>query len=221
MADSPYASISLGRWDPYRRTPSVSLRGGRIRFLPGRGTQGQFDFKEAPFPAGARLEYRVQKGDMYFDGDHSQVLGRTLWVIEPDGSRSLLASGFVLYMSLTVAARNLKRCGVPFRAVSLYEGKDGQVVENDIAIPTSGALVPAGLVLASCNLWLGFIAGLSVHKIGYLVSIGIIPFSILAIATLRTAVDRSTALVKMISTAPIYAATYISAIILVRFVFKV
>src|SRR5271168_1291918 len=99
MADSPHAPISLGRWDPYRRTPSVSVRSGRIKFLPGPGTQGQFDLKETAFPAGARLEYRVEKGDMLFDGDHSQSLGRSLWVIEPDGSRVLLATGFVLYMS--------------------------------------------------------------------------------------------------------------------------
>src|SRR5260370_42625266 len=104
MAHLPYAPISLGRWDPYRRTPSVSVRNGRIKFLPGPGTHGDFDLKEAAFPAGATLECRVEKGDMYFDGDHSQSLGRTLWVIEPDGSRSLLATGFVLYMSLTVAA---------------------------------------------------------------------------------------------------------------------
>ncbi len=58
---------------------------------------------------------------MYFDGDHSQALGRTLWVIGPDGSKTLLASGFVLYMSLTVAARNLKERGIAFRAVSFYE----------------------------------------------------------------------------------------------------
>lgn len=71
---------------------------------------------------------------MYFDGDHSQALGRTLWVIGPDGSKNLLASGFILYISLTIAARNLKKRGIPFRAVSFYEGKDGQVVDNEISI---------------------------------------------------------------------------------------
>jgi len=220
MADSPYAPISLGRWDPYRRTLSVSLRGGSIRFLPGRGTQGQFEVKDAAFPAGARLEYRVQKGDMYFDGDHSQALGRTLWVIGPDGSKSLLASGFVLYMSLTVAARNLKERGIPFRAVSFYEAKDGQVVEKEITIPRSGARFALGLALASSNLWLGLIAGLFVHAAAYLVAIGIIPFSLLAIATLRTAANRKSALVNIFSAAPTYAAVYIFAIVLVRFVFR-
>jgi len=82
MADSPYTPIVLGRWDPYRRTPSVAVQDGRIRFLPGTGTHGEFDAKEVAFPAGATLEYRVEKGDRYFDGDHGLSLGRTLWVIE-------------------------------------------------------------------------------------------------------------------------------------------
>lgn len=165
MVDSPDATISLGRWDPYRRTPSVSLRNGRLKFLPGPGTQGEFDVKEAAFPAGAKLEYRVQKGDMYFDGDHSQSLGRTLAVIAPDGSRTLLASGLVLYVSLTVAARNLKKRGIPFRAVSFYEGKEGQVVEKEMSIPQSGARFTTGLFLALSNLWLGAIAGAFIHSL--------------------------------------------------------
>jgi hypothetical protein len=145
MADLPYAPISLGRWDPYRRTPSVSLRNGRTKFLPGPGTQGEFDVKEVAFPTGARLEYRIQKGNMYFDADHSQALGRTLWVIEPDGSRNLLANGFILYMDLTVAARNLEKRGIPFRAVSFYERKNGQAVETELAIGKSGLRFTTGL----------------------------------------------------------------------------
>lgn len=221
MADSPYAPISLGRWDPYRRTPSVSLRRGSIRFLPGPGTQSQFEVKDAAFPAGSRLEYRVQKGDMYFDGDHSQALGRTLWVIGPDGSKTLLASGLVLYMNLTVAARNLKERGIAFRAVSCYEAQDGQVVEKEITIPQSGAQFALGLALASSNLWLGLIAGLFVHAAAYLVAIGIIPFLLLTIATVRTAANRKSALVRIFSAAPTYAGVYIFAIILVRFAFRV
>ena len=99
MTDSPDSPISLGRSDPFRRTPSVSVQDGTIKFLPGTGTHGEFDSKEAAFPAGSALEYRVEKGDKYFDGDHGLSLGRTLWVIEPDGSRSLLATGFVPKMS--------------------------------------------------------------------------------------------------------------------------
>ena len=56
MADFAYVPISLGRWDPYRRTPSVLLQNGKIKFLPGPGTCGEAEVKVAAFPAGARLE---------------------------------------------------------------------------------------------------------------------------------------------------------------------
>ena len=135
MADLVSAPISLGRWDPYHRTPSLSLQNGTIKFIPGKGTQGKVDVREAAFPSGSRLEYRVQKGDRYFHGDRSLSLGGTLWAIAPDGSNSLLASDFVPYISLTVAARNLKKRGIPFRAVNFYEREDGHVVEQEISIP--------------------------------------------------------------------------------------
>lgn len=63
---------------------------------------------EAAFPDGARLEYRIATGDMYFDGDRSQALGTSLWVIEPDGSRKPLANDFIIYVEFNVAALNLK-----------------------------------------------------------------------------------------------------------------
>ena len=65
--------------------------------------------------------------------------GGPLWVIEPDGSRSLLATGFVLYISLKLAAGNLEKHGIPLWAVSYCKGKDGRIVENEISIPHSGA----------------------------------------------------------------------------------
>jgi hypothetical protein len=216
MADLPGATISLGRWDPYRRTPSVSLRNGRIKFLPGPGTQGQFLVKEAAFPAGARLEYRVQRGDMYFDGDHSQPLGRTLWVIEPDGGRSLLATGFVLYMSLTVAARNLKKCKIPFRAVSFYEWKDAQVVEKEFSISRSGARFTTGLFLGFSNCWLGILAGAFIHSLTQIIAIGAIAFVILAIITLRSAASKRVASLAIASTLFTYAAGYLVSVVLVR-----
>ena len=216
MADLPYAPISLGRWDPYRRAPSVSLRNGRIKFLPGPGTQGEFDVKEVAFPTGARLEYRVQKGDMYFDADHSQALERTLWVVEPDGSRNLLANGFILYMDLTVAARNLEKRGIPFRAVSFYEGKNGQAVETELAIAKSGLRFTTGLFLEFSNLWLGLIAGLFVHSVSYIIAIGALAFAILAIARLRSAASKRAASVTIVSTLFTYGAGYVVSVVLVR-----
>ena len=218
MADSPYAPISLGRWDPYRRTPSVSVRNGRIKFLPGPGTQGEFVSKDVAFPAGARLEYRVQKGDMYFDGDHSQALGRTLWVIEPDGSRSLLANGFILYIDLTVAARNLGKRGIPFRAVSFYEGKDGEAVEREFSIAKSGLRFTTGLFLGFSNLWLGLVAGLFIRSVNYIIGVGVIAFAILAITTLRSAASKRAASLAIALTSITYSAGYVASVLLARWV---
>jgi hypothetical protein len=216
MADSRCVPISLGRWDPYRRTPSVSLRNGKIKFFPGPGTQGEFAVKEAAFPAGARLDYRAQKGDMYFDDDHSQSLGRTLWVIEPDGSRTLLADGFVLYISLAVAARNLRKRGIPFRAVSFYEGKDRQVVEREISIAQSGTRFTTGLILGLSNFWLGAIAGAFLHSVSQIAALGAFAFAVLAIITLRSAAPKRVASLTIASTLITYAAGYLVAVVLVR-----
>jgi hypothetical protein len=218
MADLSYAAISLGRWDPFRRTPSVSLRNGRIKFLPGSGTKHEFDAREVAFPAGARLEYRVQKGDMYFDGDHSQALGRTLWVIEPDGSRNLLASGFILYVDLTVAARNLEKCGIRFRAVSFYERKDGQAVERELSIAKSGLRFATGLFLGLSNLWLGLVAGLFVRSMNYIIGIGVLAFALLAITTLRSAASKRAAFLTIAWTSITYSAGYVVSVVLARWV---
>ena len=212
MADLPDAPISLGRWDPYRRTPSVSLRNGRLKFLPGPGTQGQFEVKEVAFPDGARLEYRVQKGDMYFDRDHSQA------VVEPDGNKNLLASGFVLYMDLKVAARNLEKKGIVFRAVSFYEGKDGQAVETELSIAKSGLQFAAGLFLGFSNVWLGLIAGLFIRSVSYIICIGVLAFAILAITTLRSATSKRAASLTIAWTSITYSAGYAASVVLARWV---
>lgn len=75
---------------------------------------------------------------MYFDGDHSQSLGRTLWVITPDGSKNRLASAFILYK---FGGRGEKTEQTPdsFPDGKFLRGNDGQVVEQEILIPQSGA----------------------------------------------------------------------------------
>jgi len=206
----------LGKWDPYQRTPSLSLRNGTVKFIPGKGTQGQFEVREAAFPSGARLEYRVEKGDMYFDGDHSQSLGRTLWVIAPDGSKNLLASGFILYLSLPVAARNLNKRRIPFRAVSFYVGKDRQVLEQEILISESGAPFRTALFLGLSNLWLGAIAGAFIHSWSRIAALGVFAFAILAIITLRSAASKRAASLAVASTLITYATGYFVAVVLVR-----
>ena len=210
------APISLGRWDPFHRTPSLSFRNGRIEFIPGKGTYGEFDKREAAFPVGSTLEYRVQKGDMYFDGDHGLSLGRTLWLVAPDGSRTLLASGFVLYMSLPIATRNLRERGIPFRAISFYEGKDGQVVEQEISVPKSAARSAKIVFFGLSNLWLGAIVGALIHTWSYIVALGVFGFAILATVTLRSAASKRSASVSLVPTLFTYSAGYFLAVVIVR-----
>jgi hypothetical protein len=217
MTLSQIPRVALGRYDPFRRTPSVELQNGKIKFLPGRWAKYQFESTEAAFPLGSRLEYRIQKGDMYFAGDHGQALGRTLWAIEPDGSRRLLASGFILYLDFTVAARNLQRLGVPFRAVTFYEGPNGEQIETELSTSSSRLRIPMAFVLGSSNLWLGALAGLFIHRVSYLIAIGMIAFLVLAVATVRSASSTRTALLKIFSSLPIYGAGYAVAVVLVRF----
>jgi len=209
--------IPLGRYDPLRRTPSLEIKDGQISFLPGQGAQDQFQITMATFPPGSRVEYRVQRGDMYFEGDHSQALTRTLWVIEPNGSRKLMASGFVIYINLLVAARNLEKAGIPFRAVSFYEGAHGKPVETEISTSHLRLRLSVELLLASSNLWLGVFAGLLIHSISYLIGIGTVAFLVLAVVRVRSAASRKGAFFKIIATLPIYATGYGVAVFLARF----
>ena len=216
MSDSAYTSISLGRWDPYRRTPSLLIGNGRLRFLPGPGIEGELAPQETLFAPGARLEYRVEKGDMYFDGDSSQSLERSLWVVSPDGSRNRLAHGLVLYMNLNVAARNLKSCGIPFAAVSFYRDKEGQVIEKEISIPKSLAQPVGGFFLALSNLWLGVLVGAFIPRLSYVIVLGIAGFAILSIVTMRSASSQRVAALNIVSSLVTWTAGYLIAIVLVR-----
>ncbi len=216
MVNSQSSRIALGRYDPFRRTPSVEIKDGQMKFLPGQGAQDQFQTTMATFPPGSRVEYRVQRGDMYFAGDHGQALARTLWVIEPNGSRKLLASGFVIYINPLVAARNLEKVGIPFRAVIFYEGANGEPVETKISTSHLRLRLSVGLLLASSNLWLGLFAGLLIRSISYLIGVGTVGFLILAVVRVRAASSKKGALLKIISTLPIYATGYGVTIVLVR-----
>jgi hypothetical protein len=212
-----HSRIALGRYDPWRRTPSLEIQDGTLEFLPGRGAQDQFQVTSAAFPPGSYVEYQIQKGDMYFEGDRSQTLRKTLSVVAPDGSRKQLASGSVLYVSLSVASRNLEKLGIPFRVVSVYEEPHGEKVET--AIPTWHLRdrFPVGLLLGTSNLWLGTIAGFFIHRVAYLIALGTAALMVLTIAAVRSSASKRAALVKLVSVLPIYAGGYAFAVVLARF----
>ena len=215
---SSQSRIALGRYDPWRRTPSLEIQDGALKFLPGPGAEDQFETTTAAFPPGSRIEYRIQKGDMYFEGDRSQTIGRTLWVITPDGSRKRLVGGSVLYVSLTVASRNLGSLGIPFRVVSVYERANGEKIETEVPVSHARVGFSAALLVGTSNLWLGAIAGLFFHEVAYLVGIGTVAFAFIAVARLHSAASHRAALLKLVSMLPIYAAGYALAVVLARVV---
>jgi hypothetical protein len=220
MVHSEPLRVALGRYDPWRRTASIEIRDNRIKFVPGKGTYGEFEATESAFPSGTRLEYRVEMGDMFFDGDNSQALGRTLWAVQPNGSRKLLASDFILYINYLVAARNLRKCGIPFRAMRFYKGPDGKEIEYEIDTSPSVLHFPSRLLVGSSHLWLGIIAGLLISRLSYIVAIGAVGFMGFAIAGWRSTASSRTAFVTALSSFPIYSATYAFAVVIARFVLK-
>ena len=78
--------------------PFIEIHDGSITFIPGPKTYDTLAVHRAAFPPGARSEYRVETGDMYFDGDRGITLARSLWVIEPDGIKKLLVRDFLLFV---------------------------------------------------------------------------------------------------------------------------
>lgn len=81
--------------------PFIILHDGNITFVPSPNTYDTA-VHMAQFPPGARLEYRVETGDMYFDGDRGIALARSLWVGEPDGIKKLLVRDFLLFVDFNL-----------------------------------------------------------------------------------------------------------------------
>ncbi len=132
MTASQDSTIALGRFDPWRRTPHLEFRDGKVAFLPGEGVRDVFKIVEAPFPPGSRIEYRVERGDHYYTGDHGQAVARTLCVVGPEGKTTPLVTGFVIYVNRGVTARNLKERGIPFQAVTFYKRPNGEEIEIEL-----------------------------------------------------------------------------------------
>jgi len=213
--------IALG-WvhDPWRRGPAIELRDGKITFLPGKSMRDVFPAAEAAFPAGSRLEYRIETGDRYIDGDRGQVLGRSLWVIEPDGTKELLVRGFTIYVQPDVAASNLKRAGIPFRVLKTYDGPNGQHIETDVAVTVARSRLQfrVALILGTSSLWLGALAGFFIRDIGAVVVVGVAAFVALAVAAICTGFSKRTTLINLVAALPTYAAGYALAVVCVRHV---
>jgi hypothetical protein len=212
-------SVPLGPYDPFKRVPSVSFQDGKVTFAPGRGSP-EFAKVQTEFPTGARLEYRQEKGDLYFAGDHSLHLGSSLWVVRPDGSRESLAQGYSLYIHRRVAARNLEFAGVPFKVVSYYQLPNGHVVENDIKISRSPLVSASFLLLATSSIWLGALTAFLTHELRYIVLVGVLGLCVLALALMRGGSSKRSGLIKVLSITPSYAGGYGVAVVVVWHLFR-
>jgi hypothetical protein len=116
----------------WNRTPHLELHGGRIAFVPSRRLrQLGYATKEAPFPEGCWVEYCLETGDYHFAGDHGQSLKASLWVAGPAGGRQELWNS-APRANAKILADNLVNAGIPFRAVTIYDGERGEHTEKDV-----------------------------------------------------------------------------------------
>lgn len=209
-----YSQRGRGNWD---LVSFLELSGGKIAFTPGQSAVTT----EAAFPPGARLEYHIETGDRYFDGDRGQRLGCSLWVIEPDGTKNLLARDFIL-MDSNAAASTLKSAAIPFRIVRVYDGPNGQHVETDVTptVSRSRLQLPVALFVGTSSLWLGALTGFFIRNIGSVIAVGTAAFTVLAISVMYSSVSKRTAFLKLIATLPSFAGGYAFAVVCARYIFR-
>ncbi len=113
-------------------TTYIVLDDGAVTYMPSRKMRSQgLPTAKAAFPVGSALECRMANGDRYLTSDHGQKLLTSLWIIWPDGTRHSLLSD-VIDLNLKTATSNLRRSGVPFRVIKVYDGQEGEHTETDV-----------------------------------------------------------------------------------------
>lgn len=210
-------------WD---RTPHLELGNGLIAFVPSRRMRQMGNKRaESPYPTGCTLEYHIETGDMYFTGDHSQSLNASLWIAEPNGMKRQLLNHVPGVRPETMAT-NLSAAEISFRVVKIYDGQTGEHVESDVTAHYAQASHNApkrtalGIFIGTSNLWLGVISAVLFHRVEPVVAIGVIGYSVIAIATLRSKTSKRAALVQAATTIPLYAAGYALAVVAVWYLFR-
>jgi hypothetical protein len=197
----------------------LSFQDGEVTFIPGRGSP-EFVKVQSQFPSGARLEYRMEMGDLYVTGDHSLHTSSSLWVIRPDRTRELLAHGYTLYIHRRAAAKNLERAGIPFKIVSFYKEPNGNEVENEIKITRSLLKFPSAILLGTSSIWLGALTAFLTHDLRVVVTAGVLGLCALAAAITKGGSSKRSGILKVVSIIPSYAGGYALAVVLIRHLFR-
>ena len=209
-------------WDDFTH---LELGDGTVSYVPSRRmrVQNGLATAKASFTVGCSLECRIATGDRYFTGDHDQQLLTSLWTVSPDGTRHCLLSD-VMDLNLRTTVSNLRGVGVPFRVVRVYDGQKGEHTETDITArfvqAPSRSRTPISILLGTSNLWLGGIAAALTHNVLSVVVVGILGFATVVSVALRSKTAKSSALIRVASALPSYAAGFAFAVVAVWYIFK-
>ena len=203
----------------------IELGDGAVTYMPSRKMRRQqgLPTAKAAFPFGSGLECHIATGDRYFTGDHGQRLLTSLWITWPDGTRHSLLSD-VIDLNLRTTASNLRRSGIPFTVIKVYDGQEGEHTETDITAQyvqaSSRSRTPISILLGTSSLWLGAVAAALTHNVLSVVAIGVLGFATVVTVTLRSKTSKSSALVHVASALPSYAAGYALAVVAIWYIFK-
>ena len=203
----------------------LELSDDTVTYVPSRRMRAQngLTTAKAVFTVGCSLECRIATGDFYLTGDHGQRLLTSLWIVCPDGTRHCLLSD-VIDLNLRTTVSNLREAKVPFRVVSVYDGQKGEHTEADITAQfvqaPSRSRTPISILLGTSNLWLGAIAAASTHNVLGVVAVGVLGFATVVSVALLSKTAKSSALIRVASALPSYAAGFAFAVVAVWYIFK-
>jgi len=209
----------------WQRVAYIELRDGEIALVPSRVMrQMGYMSARASFPDGSCVECCIETGDRYFTGDHGQCLQRSLWIVSPNRTKQKLAilTGDVSTKRLLA---NLPPSGVPFRAIKVYDGQEGEHTETDVTaryvLTSSSPWKKISVVLiGTSSLWLGCIAGTLIHSAPSAIALGIVGYLLVAGLTVYSKTSKRSVLIQAGSLIPTYAGGYALAVIAVWYVFK-
>ncbi len=203
----------------------IELGDGAVTYVPSRKMRREQGLAtaRASFPLGSSLECQIATGDSYLTGDHGMMLLTSLWIVQPDGTRHRLLSD-VIDVNLRTAVTNLRRAGVPFRVIKVYDGQEGEHTESDVTgryFQTSRrSRTPISILLGTSSLWMGALAAGLTRNVVYVAAIGVLSLVTTAVVGLRSTASKRSALLKVATLIPSYAGGYAFAVVAAWYVFK-